>query len=144
MQISQFVLYHGSDTDVKHPVWNSGSRYRDFGQCFYTTYDRETAKDWAEKIGSLFPIVNRYALSLKHMQTANLRVKRFDANAEWAQFVYNNRENPRFHRPAYRYTYDTALDVVLSSNTYNQLVTHPHLQEEGSLYICELLEKEIQ
>lgn len=44
----------------------------------------------------------------------------------------------------YRYTYDTALDVVLSSNTYNQLVTHPHLQEEGSLYICELLEKEIQ
>lgn len=43
----------------------------------------------------------------------------------------------------YRYTYDTALDVVLSSDTYHQLVTKPHLQEEGSLFVCELLEKEL-
>ena len=114
MQISQFVLYHGSDTDVKHPVWNLGSRYRDFGQCFYTTYDRETAKDWADKIGLLFPIVNRYALSLKHMQTADLRVKRFEANAEWAQFVYNNRENPSFRRPAYDIIIDPIADRGLS------------------------------
>jgi hypothetical protein len=41
------------------------------------------------------------------------------------------------------YTYDTALDIVLSSETYHQLVTRPHLQEEGSLFICELLEKEL-
>jgi len=27
MQISQFVLYHGSDTNVKLPVWNSGSLF---------------------------------------------------------------------------------------------------------------------
>lgn len=76
MQISQFVLYHGSDTDVKLPVCDSGSRYRDFGQCFYTTYD-------------------------------------------------------------------SALDIVLSSDTYHQLVTKPYLQEEGSLFVCELLEKEL-
>lgn len=43
----------------------------------------------------------------------------------------------------YRYTYDSALDIVLSSNTYHQLVTKPYLQEEGSLYLCELLEKEL-
>lgn len=43
----------------------------------------------------------------------------------------------------YRYTYDSALDIVLSSNTYHQLVTKPFLQEEGSLYLCELLEKEL-
>ena len=68
MQISQFVLYHGSDTNVKMPVWNSGSRYRDFGQCFYTTYDRATAQDWADKLESLSPVVNKYALNLKHIQ----------------------------------------------------------------------------
>ena len=101
MHISQFVLYHGSDTDVKLPVWNSGSRYRDFGQCFYTTYDRNTAVDGAEKMDAIYPVVNRYALSLRHMQTANLSIKRFQADAEWAQFVYNNRENPRFRRPPY-------------------------------------------
>ena len=101
MQISQFVLYHGSGTDVKLPVCDSGSRYRDFGQCFYTTYDRSTAQDWAEKMQALSPVVNKYAFNLKHMPTADLRIKRFQADAEWAEFVYNNRENSRFHRPAY-------------------------------------------
>lgn len=101
MQISQFILYHGSDTDVKLPVWNSGSRYRDFGQCFYTTYDRATAQDWADKIDPLDPVINKYALNLKNFHTADLRIKRFQADAEWAQFVYNNRENSRFRRPAY-------------------------------------------
>ncbi len=43
----------------------------------------------------------------------------------------------------YKYTYDSALDIVLSSKTYDNLVTKPHLQEEGSLFVCELLEKEI-
>lgn len=101
MQISQFVLYHGSDADVKLPVWNSGSRYRDFGQCFYTTYDRATAQNWAEKISTLSPVINKYAFNLKRMPTAELRIKRFNADAEWAQFVYNNRQNPRFRRPQY-------------------------------------------
>ena len=44
----------------------------------------------------------------------------------------------------YNYTYDSALDIVLSSNTYKDLVTRPYLQEEGSLFVCELLEKELQ
>jgi hypothetical protein len=32
---------------------------------------------------------------------------------------------------------------MLSSDTYHQLVTKPYLQEEGSLFVCELLEKEL-
>lgn len=44
----------------------------------------------------------------------------------------------------HRYTYDSALDIVLSSDTYHQLVTKPYLQEEGSLFVCELLEKELE
>lgn len=35
------------------------------------------------------------------MPTADLRIKRFKADAEWAEFVYNNRENARFRRPSY-------------------------------------------
>ena len=101
MIISQFVLYHGSDTDVRAPRWNSGSRFRDIGQCFYTTYDRNTAKDWAEKMTALYPIVNKYALNLKRIDSTDLRIKRFEANEEWARFVYENRENARYKRPAY-------------------------------------------
>lgn len=40
-------------------------------------------------------------------------------------------------------TYDSALEVVLQSDTYEKLMTKPHLQEEGSLFICELLSKEL-
>ena len=101
MEINQFVLYHGSDTDVKIPVWNSGSRFRDFGQCFYTTYDIRTAKNWAEKNTILNPVVNKYALNLKRIKTGVLRIKRFKSDAEWARFVYDNRENSKFKRPAY-------------------------------------------
>lgn len=101
MNILQFVLYHGSDTDVRVPRWNSGSRFRDFGQCFYTTYDRNTAKDWAEKMTALYPIVNKYALNLKRINSVDLHIKRFEANEEWVRFVYENRENARYKRPAY-------------------------------------------
>ena len=101
MNISQFVLYHGSDTGVKTPVWNLGSRFRDFGQCFYTTYDRDTAKEWAEKITSSHPVVNKYALNLKNVQTTELRIKRFQADEEWVRFVFENRENAKYKRPAY-------------------------------------------
>lgn len=40
-------------------------------------------------------------------------------------------------------TYDSALEVVLQSDTYEKLMTKPHLQEEGSLFICEMLSKEL-
>ena len=45
MKVGKLLLYHGSDQQIDRPEWNHGSRYRDFGQCFYTTYDRETAED---------------------------------------------------------------------------------------------------
>lgn len=43
----------------------------------------------------------------------------------------------------YKYIYNSALDIVLSSKTYDNLVTKPYLQEEGCLFVCELLEMEI-
>lgn len=42
------------------------------------------------------------------------------------------------------FTYEEALPFVMSSNTYKELLAKPHLLEEGSLFICELLEKELE
>jgi hypothetical protein len=42
------------------------------------------------------------------------------------------------------YSYEDALPVVMSSETYKSLLDKPYLQEEGSLFICELLERELQ
>ena len=75
MQISQFILYHGSDTNVKLPVWYLGSRYRDFGQCFYTTYDRETAEDWADKMNTRLTLCSRLKPIISWSQDPTFRKK---------------------------------------------------------------------
>lgn len=101
MKVGKLLLYHGSDQQIDRPEWNHGSRYRDFGQCFYTTHSRAMASNWAEKNFMLHPVVNGYALDFEAAETFNLRIKRFHADAEWAEFIYNNRFNPGFKRPAY-------------------------------------------
>lgn len=101
MKVGKLLLYHGSDQQVNIPEWNHGSRYRDFGHCFYTTHSRAMARDWAEKASLLTPVVNGYAIDFEVVETHNLRIKRFRADAEWAEFVYNNRFNPGYKRPQY-------------------------------------------
>ena len=44
----------------------------------------------------------------------------------------------------YSLSYEKALPIVMSSETYKKLVAQPYLQEEGSLFVCELLEKELE
>lgn len=44
----------------------------------------------------------------------------------------------------YSLSYEKALPLVMSSDTYKKLLESPYLQEEGSLFICELLEKELK
>lgn len=86
---------------VAKPEWNHGSRYRDFGQCFYTTYNENMAKNWVNKKEG--GVMNKYTFdwTLIGKHCKGLKVKRFNADAEWARFVYNNRYNPRFKRPCY-------------------------------------------
>lgn len=47
------------------------------------------------------PVVNSYSLDFRQAETYDLRIKRFWADAEWAEFIYNNRFNPSFRRPEY-------------------------------------------
>lgn len=98
MKIGKLLLYHGSDQQVNIPEWNHGSRYRDFGHCFYTTHSRAMARDWAEKASLLTPVVNGYAIDFEVVETHNLRIKRFRANAEWAEFVYMGCRRARLSR----------------------------------------------
>jgi len=43
----------------------------------------------------------------------------------------------------YAISYEKALPLVMSSDTYKMLLEKPYLQEEGNLFVCELLEKEL-
>lgn len=94
-------LYHGSNVKISEPLCDVGEKGHDFGQCFYTTYSRNTAKNWAQKRFPGAEIVNRYSLDLERLLDGRLKIKRFKADAEWAEFVWNNRFVKTFKRPDY-------------------------------------------
>lgn len=94
-------LYHGSNADIIVPCCDKGLPGRDFGQCFYTTYSRATAKNWAAKNYPNHYIVNKYSIDLEKLTDGRLRIKRFTANEEWAEFVWHNRFDKNFKRSDY-------------------------------------------
>lgn len=118
MKTGKLLLYHGSNQVIDVPKWNHGSKFRDFGQCFYTTHSREMARDWAEKSSLVSPVVNSYMLDFRSVETYNLRIKRFRADGEWAEFVYNNRFNAGFRRPGYDIIVGPVADRGLTEQFY--------------------------
>jgi hypothetical protein len=41
------IVYHGSDHIIEVPVYNGSKRANDYGCGFYTTENKELAKEWA-------------------------------------------------------------------------------------------------
>lgn len=145
MKAAQLYLYHGTDVEIDSPHWNLGSPYRDFGQCFYTTHSRAMATDWATKRSKLYPVVNCYVVNFKDLGSGTLKVKRFRADAEWAEFVYNNRYNRQFRRPDYDIIIGPLADKALSEQlakarlegkTFAEIAPHIHYDRFHEMQVC--------
>ena len=139
------LLYHGSDQQVTTPRWDAGENGHDFGKCFYTTYNRETALDWAKKRFSYNPIVNQYAINLEKLENGTLKIKHFHADEEWARFVWNNHNNPFFRRPAYDIIIGPIADKGLKEKfilkrtqnlTFEEIVPLIHFDKFKSLQVA--------
>ncbi|MBR7072780.1 MAG: DUF3990 domain-containing protein [Eubacterium sp.] len=76
-------LYHTSALELRNPDVNYGRRNADFGGGFYLSDSLEFAKKWA---GSRKKCVNVYTLDL-----SGLKVKRFERDKEWFDYISNNR-----------------------------------------------------
>ena len=96
------ILYHGTDASFRKPLLEKCLSYKDFGKGFYLTEKLAMAKQWGERKNAVKYKINLYEADDDFLATAEregLAVKRFEANAEWAEFVYNNREIEGFtHR----------------------------------------------
>lgn len=99
--MANIYLYHGSNQTVENPRCDVGAKGRDFGVCFYTTYDRNTAVNWAKKNYKDHAVLNKYSIDLERLTDGGLKVKRFNADAEWARFVWSNRFDTKYKRPDY-------------------------------------------
>ncbi len=141
----KIFLYHGTNTKIACPKWNMGYTGRDFGQCFYTTYDRNTAKIWAVKNFKENAIVNKYTINLEKLNDGGLKIKRFYANAEWAEFVWRNRYDIHFKRPNYDIIIGPIADKDLKQQfikrkteglSFAQVANLIHYDKFHSLQVC--------
>ena len=59
------------------------------------------AKNWANKRFEKDAVLNKYHIDLERLVDGNLKIKRFNADAEWAEFVWRNRYDEKYRRPDY-------------------------------------------
>lgn len=90
------TLYHGTNAGIESIDLTKGIRYKDFGQGFYLTPDRQTAVRMAQKKARLFggePTLITYEMDDAALQS-DLKVKFFpeQASVEWFLFVDANRD----------------------------------------------------
>lgn len=67
----EITIYHGSEKNVKKPIFGEGRAHNDFGLGFYCTANEELAKEWA--VSSLHDgFSNQYTLDTEYMTILNL------------------------------------------------------------------------
>ena len=113
------ILYHGSNMVVKKPKLIEQNRFLDFGYGFYTTTNKEQAKNFAQKVVARrggTPTVNVYKID-NNIGSELLKIKRFNApNEEWLDFVSTQRNG------AYdREQYDLIIGAVANDDVYRTL-----------------------
>lgn len=110
-------LYHGSNQPIDTIDLTKGSKYKDFGQGFYTTHLFQQAKEWSKTITNRYggtPTVTEYEFDLDKAIAAGLNVKIFEAaDREWALFVMANRDRTG---EVFHHDFDIVIGPVADDN----------------------------
>lgn len=101
------LLYHGSNMIIEKIDLAKSRPYKDFGRAFYLSDDRKQAEKMAYfkvMIGGGSEEITTFELD--DTSFGNLRVKRFEEyTEEWANFVYNNRDEKQNFQHDYDLVY---------------------------------------
>ena len=117
------TLYHGSNTKITHIELSQCNPYKDFGQAFYLTTEREQAMEVACARVDIFggePIVNAFLFDEKHLTDGTFTFKSFDAyTEEWADFIYKHRDETIV--PPYQHPYDVVFGPIANDRVGLQI-----------------------
>lgn len=90
------ILYHGSNIKIDVIDLTKSKRYKDFGQAFYLSTEEEQARKMAIAKVVQFggeESVTSFAFNESCLSFNELQVKCFtEYSREWAEFVFNNRD----------------------------------------------------
>ena len=120
------ILYHGTNQNIDSIDFAAGSRFKDFGQGFYLTPDKETAERMAKKKASLFggvPTVISYEFNKEAALTSKISIKEFPkkATAEWIRFIADNRDRKQNH-PVHKF--DIVIGPIADDGVVLQLTNY--------------------
>ena len=105
------IVYHGSNMIVDHPRLVRQNRTLDFGYGFYTTFNKDQAVNFAEKVTA-------------RRETGIPCVSMYETNEEWLDFVFANRNG------SYEgVNYDIIFGPVANDTIYRTFIAY----EEGIL-----------
>ena len=108
------ILYHGSNVSIETVDLSKSKRYKDFGQAFYLSAEREQAMKMAEAKVVQFggeEAVTAFEFDKTHLSSNCFRVKSFDGyTREWAEFVFNNRDESQDFEHNYDIVYGPIAD----------------------------------
>ena len=108
------ILYHGSNREVSVIDLSKCTKYKDFGQGFYTTSLKQQAREWAIKVERRFcsgkPTLNVYEFN---ENCENLKSLIFtEPDEKWATFVINNRNHDFSNHGDILSNHDSKYDFV--------------------------------
>lgn len=136
------ILFHGSDSIVKVPLYGYGKEDNDYGSGFYTTEDIKMANAWAVVNGKNTAYCNQYSFPIENMNVINLDEK---GTLAWiAEVLYHrgtDSEDYRFLADALidRYKVDTEnCDVIIGYRADDSYMQVTEMFLRGYLSINEV------
>ena len=108
------ILYHGSNIKIDVIDLTKSKRYKDFGQAFYLSTEEEQARKMAIAKVVQFggeESVTSFAFNESCLSFNELQVKCFtEYSREWAEFVFNNRDENQDFMHEYDIVYGPIAD----------------------------------
>lgn len=101
------ILYHGSNTVIEKIDLSKSKRYKDFGRAFYLSADKEQAIKMAAAKTVQFggePVVTAFEYDEEGAQGLSF-VSFPHYSREWAEFIYNNRDEQQDFQHDYDVVY---------------------------------------
>lgn len=139
------ILYHGSNTEIKHIDLNMCRPYKDFGQGFYLTTIKGQAVKMAKRVSRIYggiPIISVYEYNESDLK--GLQIRGFDnPTEEWAKFVLNNRNKKYKDFSSLECNHDNKYDIVIGPIANDDLVLL-FRQFSSGLIDIEILIKEMK
>lgn len=83
-------VYHGSEKEIKAPVYGFGKKYNDYGLGFYCTEELDLAKEWAVDLNR-DGYANAYEIETEGLSILNLNDDKY-CILHWLAVLFENRE----------------------------------------------------